>query len=404
MLDLQKLPSDTPMIAKTLGIEQSSASWLVAATDPFHDVSFELHGYPDLCASNTLIRTEKTTAQIAAPAAVTWDCHVSVTNALMVNEMYGASYNATTQTITAGVTHGPYGHCNITRTLTGQDTYPSSSAFAPTNYVHSCLPSNNDSLVDCSIRLIGCGVEIVNTSAPIYAQGSVIVYRQTNTMPSLTYEAGTGTVAMKTTLPPISAEQALRIPNSKQWEARKGAYAVQLMNSEHNPIASPSVLANMRAWNYGGGGGAGGALWAGMGLQQLYTPFDNVGAYFTNLAPESVLKVTFVRYLEIVPLVNSTNISLTSPSATYDEKALQIYGRMISILPPATHVSDNASGDWFRGIIKLAKEAIPKVAKVVDFVTGTNHATNIVSAVSATRKAAKKAFSTVNGKPKKGKS
>jgi hypothetical protein len=403
-LELQKLPSDIPEVSKILGIDQSSASWLIAATDPFHDVSFEMHGYPDLCASNSLIRAEKTTAQISAPAAVTWDCHVSVVNDLMTGVYAGSSFNSTTQAITIGATTATYGHCNITRVLSGQDTYPSASTWAPTNFVSSCLPSTNDSLTDAAVRLIGCGVEIVNTSAPIYAQGSVIVYRQANNTGSLVYESSTGTPTRKTTLPPITSEQALRIPNAKQWEARKGAYAVQLMNSEHNPFGNPEVLSNLRAWNFGFSGGAGGALWSGIGSQHLYVPFDNVGAYFTNLAPETVLKVTFVRYLEVVPLVNSANIALTSPSATYDEKALQIYGRMISILPPATHVSDNASGDWFRGIMRLAKEAIPRVAKAIDFVTGTSHASNIVSGVSAVRKLAKKTFSSPTPKNQKKKS
>lgn len=368
-----KLPSDLPAVGAQLGISEASAAWLVAATDPFHDVSFKLHGYPDLCSSNSYIIAEKSTVQVDAPAAVTWDCHIRLDSQIMYQaSTKAATLENTNNTLTVGGTSYPTGHCVITKVLSGQTTFPNTDEkWAPTNVNQSAYPTANNNFGGAGVRLIGAGVECVNVSAPIYAQGSVISYRVSSQLqPSYVTHLAAVKPAILSVNPPQTAEQAMRIPNAKQWEAKKGAYCVQLMNNEHNPFKTSRLNFLFQGDNYNAGGGAAPGFTNVEDLS-LQVPFDQVGAYFTNLSPQSVLKVTVVRYLEITPNATNSNISLCSSSAAYDEKVLQIYGKMISILPPATFISDNAGGDWFRGIVKLAKEVIPTVVKGLDVVTGS---------------------------------
>lgn len=368
-----KLPSDLPAVGAQLGISEASAAWLIAATDPFHDVSFKLHGYPDLCSSNSYIIAEKSTVQVDAPAAVTWDCHIRLDSQLMYqSSTVAATMNLATNLVTGGATPYPTGHCVITKVLSGQSTFPSTDEkWAPTNINQSAYPTSNTNFGGAGVRLIGAGVECVNVSAPIYAQGSVISYRISSQRQQCSLFNGVSEYpAVMFTNPPQTAEQAMRIPNAKQWEAKKGAYCVQLMNNEHNPFQTSRHLHSFQGDNYNLGGGAAPGF-SNYDDLAVYAPFDQVGAYFTNLSPQSVLKVTVVRYLEITPNATNSNISLCSASAAYDEKVLQIYGKMISILPPATFIADNAGGDWFRGVVKLAKEVIPTVVKGLDIVTGS---------------------------------
>jgi hypothetical protein len=404
-LDFAKLPSDTPQVSQSLGLTEESTSWLIAATDPFHDVAYKLHGYPDLCADNSYVIAQKTTVQVSAPAAVTWDCHIFALNQLYVEKMWpcvdqpDSVCTTDDSKIAAGV---DVGHLNIVRVLTGQNTTPNVSTWNPTNLVQSTLPTDNGGMSDGSVRLLGAGFEAVNVSAPIYAQGSVIVYRQGD---FVNHGMQTGETEAAVTImsnapvkvthrPPSTASEAMKIPNARQWEAKKGAYCVQLMNNEHNPFsyACKSVQIRKQGFN-ASNAGAGYADYYGPSFQQ-FVPFSQVGAYFTNLAPDSVLKVTFVRYLEISPGAYSSNVSLSSASSTYSEKALQIYGNMISILPPGTYVSDNATGDWFRGIVKLAKESLPYITKGIDLITGTKLGTGAANFAAQVANKVRSAFTT----------
>jgi hypothetical protein len=273
------------MVSQSLGLTEESTSWLVAATDPFHDVAYKLHGYPDLCADNSYVIAQKTTVQVSAPAAVTWDCHVFTTNQLYTGKMWPCANTGTVAgncvennaNIAAGV---DVGHLNIVSVLTGQLTTPNTDTWNPTNLVQTTLPTDNNGFNDGSVRLLSAGFEAVNVSAPIYAQGSVIVYRQGDFvgtgMQDGIDEAAASIIANApvwiTHRPPSTASEAMKIPNARQWEAKKGAYCVQLMNSENNPFGYAAKKVNIRQQAYNASNAAGGySNYANPTFQQLST-------------------------------------------------------------------------------------------------------------------------------------
>jgi hypothetical protein len=193
--------------------------------------------------------------------------------------------------------------------------------------------------------------------------------------------------------PPDTAANAVLFPNSKVWLAKDGVYAVQTLNTMDLP---PQRMVS---------GGVGYMLSTTAGanpVTQMFGtlpssisgtpsnfptavyPFDNSGAFFTGLSNQTTLTIT-VRYLyERFPSMSSstldtTLLTLSSPSAPWDSSALELYSRVLVELPPAVPVCENDDGSWFSRILGWIGDVAPVVGNIAGFfLPGASAVGNIV--------------------------
>lgn len=161
-------------------------NWLIAATDPFHDSPLQLEGYPDLNISGSIVQCVKKSLQISVPSGISssvWDCNVVLWP--MANSVAGVAatcYNGAVVTTQSPAT-APFftGGLTACATASGHPTFFNANSGGATGIYdagHLSLDDGNDGYMTGTGRVIGMGFEIYNTTAPLYRQGQLAVYRQ----------------------------------------------------------------------------------------------------------------------------------------------------------------------------------------------------------------------------------
>jgi len=244
-------------------------------------------------------------------------------------------------------------------------------------------------------RLVGCGVEVVNTTPELYIGGSVTTYRSPSpkqrsmlivprsieTTPASTIYVPMGCDV--TIVPPSLQRDAQLYPSSRTWGAKEGCYLIGTMNvddveysstfanvvsfsQQYTPAALASSLdevARTRAWlpqNVVSHT----ALDTDSMRQVL--PFDTHGAIFAGLQPQATLQITVRYFIERIPTISQPELLvLTRPPTPYDPMALEIYSRCMTHLPVGVMVKDNPLGEWFNDVMNFVAEAAPVVGNLV---------------------------------------
>lgn len=222
--------------------------WLTLALDPFHDLQKPIAGYPDADGSQTVVSCYQYSLDITKPAgaAGNWDLHVftlpigATTSALQHTE---TGFDAFTATV--GATATAVSTVNAISVDAGQPTVPTSTAvFAPTNYTQLLQPLVPDALAGVS-RVVGFGIEAINSSAEIYKQGLVTCYRMPQVVGQSTHSVLTAasvgaSQALKFKRAPTSVAEALLLKGTTQWAAEEGAYLVVPLCGIENPLVGLS--------------------------------------------------------------------------------------------------------------------------------------------------------------------
>jgi hypothetical protein len=182
-------------------------NWLIEATDPFHDEQITLAGFPDMNVSASIVQCIKSTQTLKKPAAITdtgnWDANIALWP--IPNQVADSGKQWTTDTGTTPSSQSnyllgslpeftsdmgvfPIGGCTAYCVPAGEDTYggevPAGGYDA--EEITLSLPTQ---FMRGGSRIIGMGFEVINTTAPLYKQGEVIVYRQPNPQPDQKYTA-----------------------------------------------------------------------------------------------------------------------------------------------------------------------------------------------------------------------
>lgn len=370
-------------------LTRDGAEWLTAALDPFHDFEHPLAGYPDATVSQTVMSVYQYDLAIAKPAHVAglWDAHVFTLPNASQNDYLLTNFDATwKKMISADPPNFWRGSTlNVYTVGTGEKITPDTT---PQQYGGGILPPlGSEDLTMGVSRVVAMGFEVHNTTSDLHKQGAVTTYRMpvndshftTILSQSLTGEAQVnGTVYSQ---PPKTLADALRIKGTRTWEAKDGVYATCMQGSVVNPLKqlSPNTMAfisgtdpgvqcsswvSTQAWNAATGEFSPDAS---KGI-----PFDITGAIFTGLSPETTLTVKLRVYVERAPGWNSPDLApLASPSAGYDVRALELYAQMINCLPAAVKVDENAFGDWWRTVMRVANHVVGPLTDIVStFVPG----------------------------------
>lgn len=371
-------------------LTDSGRDFLIAAMDPMHDTQLkELQGWPDVETSSSIVRCIKQTVTISKPttllAGETWDCIIESWPFL------------TPQTLQKQARLGG----NDANNVYIQD--PSFSTTVLGGVTARGIKTGNDYDYDATqlrgqvalasayekgaTRVVGCGIEVMDTTADIYKQGNCTVFRNNQSAidrPSLytknmaapftTLTQFTGSTVRRG---PKNQQEALLIPGSRQWRAEDGCYLVQSFVGQDNPARMPdyvlpvvpatsvedevSVAGNTTQFFSPQMTLAGGAAIAISPCIKLH-PTHMAGAIFSGLNENSTLQMTVNYYIESFPTPAEADILvLASPSARYDPVALEIFSQALSEMPVGVMACENGLGDWFRGAVAIALKAAPAV-------------------------------------------
>lgn len=259
-------------------------NWLINATDPFHDSTVDLCGYPDLTNTNTLVQCFQFTQTVNSFAGGAYDAHIvfnpmtpplcgygsslipfegddTDTDSSLENELLGlksrvstpalpyAVYQPNVMTLGGviptpiGIGQGLYPGWNVMIGNVGFDYLLSPTANGTNATYGISMPQPS---LTGSWRLIGTAVEVVNTTPELYKGGACSVYRSPNpvnigqmswpiaTVPGTYYT----TTAQFGVVPPSTSSVIMTYPSSKMWSAEEGAYVIAASNSVDMPFVT----------------------------------------------------------------------------------------------------------------------------------------------------------------------
>jgi len=375
-------------LARADNVSHDGKQWLQCALDPAHDVDLVVAGYPDRSNIPSVVQRVVQTMVIAAPnpsMTNNWDCSLIDWPDIVNGEM--SDYNTTTGAPPGSVymvsSASSTGGLVAYSTDSGQHTLPPSGTNNNTQFLDAY-----DYVSNTSSRVIGKAFEVMNTTAELYRQGTVITWRQAEgceLAPQGVLFVGSGgsqtnpTYVGKTPVvcspePPTEATVAQLLPGSQQWEAAKGVYMPSYLQGMVNPPTR--MVPELQLY---GAGIPGSTPYSGVGkscyqvatwgtfdtteimpYSSFTTPYSICGAYFLGLSPQTTLTVRQILWIETFPGVRDTLAPLSHPSAAYDPFALALYAEAARKLPIATVFGDNPIGEWFEDVVDtIAQVASP---------------------------------------------
>lgn len=378
-------------LAKEEFMSEDGKNWLILATDPFHDQRVIPTGFPDIDTTGSVVQTISKTMTVSNRTGVatgTWDAHIilwpmpiSTTARAYVDPIVNSpSFPFTIADPATDVTPLSYGGCTAQVVQSGTPTVTNSAA------TQSVFQMDLGGYASGTYRVVGMGIEVHDTTAELYKQGAVTVYRIPNPTPlnssCFTDFIDSGTPALPGPVkasvglkllgtPPTTSLEAKLIPDSKQWEAKKGCYAVGTLSTVDNPqIVLKNEMIGFPDYN-------GGILFSTShvsitantntyvsALQNNMLPFNLTGVYFSGLHPSFSLTVNVVWYVEKFPTLNDQQLLvLAKPSPAFDQMALDIYSGTMSRMPVGVPVNMNPLGEWFEDVVNdVAGFAAPALA------------------------------------------
>jgi len=382
--------ADLEKMVKFGQLSSEGRNWLIQAMDPFHDSEVPVTGYPDMVTTPSVCQAIRQSITITVPTTVTtgtWDCNIAAfpapyasgTTALPVAITIPGIYTTATSTMTPYVNTGVTSFAGPTSTqgygTTSNQWQLTGGVAIPTPYTAGPM------------RVVGYGVEVINTTSALNCQGLCTVWRQSCPVRNLTtvgldHSVGGGVVptswasAFEMPQPPGTLANAQLLEGSKQWHAKEGAYLVNTMADISNPPqqAEPFYVTTVGAENQVGNTTLRQAMCSlpqntyattvQMPAPQMVAPYHMVGAYFTGLSLQTTLTVNTIWYVERFPTPFDNNlVVLTSPSPAFDPVALELYGLALQRMPAGVMVKENPFGEWFQDLIhNIAEAAAPALS------------------------------------------
>lgn len=354
-----------------------------------HDAQLKhLSGWPDIEGAASIVRCIKHTMTIASPlgASTVWDCHITAFPWL--HGVQGHASTITGSVAEEGVTTGSertLGGVQAWAVTTGYPIDLISTASGPDFGPKLVGQLSLDPTFDRGVgRMVGSGIEVINTTSPLNRQGLCTVYRQPQTKETtatMLYQ-GSGTSPTNNQAftgqffraPPYKLEVANLYPGSRSWPAEEGCYCVvPFIGASNKPKScspfSPIITTDAAATDYNAITSR--PAWVaqkGLKAGTMATPFfksepvHQVGAYFTGLSPETTLTVTWNVFYETFPSIDELPILvLATPSARYDPKALELLNYALATLPVGVPASFNPLGEWFWNVVDTIADIAPAI-------------------------------------------
>jgi len=384
--------------------------WFKKATDPMHDNALRLVGYPDERTGDSVVIHRRVSAPLAKPSGLTaghtYEAMVCNWPFSIFDENYGTEpcpgSNAATDGYgheivihysdegvgNAGQVFGDVGIYTIDSTEEGGAVIPQGTAvWTPTNYSSSKIPYFPYFFQHYNARVIALGIEVTNTTPEIYKSGSLAVAsidedyclsrRYVVKMAAgaiVSSYSSQSHVRMIASAPRTFAE-CTAIPNSRVWEAKDGAYVVPTISELELLPRKPTsemVIASYTS-NYGQDGSENFGMITPMHVfavdaneNSVPMPACNIPVdrnmsviFLSGLNENSTFTVTVDVTIECFVSPQDSRILDARPSSQWDEAALTLFSKVMNVMPAGVKVGDNASGDWWRSVLKALKLVAP---------------------------------------------
>lgn len=392
LMNSQVIKEKAAMFGK---LSDQGRQWCVSALDPFHDYQQTLRGYPDLTSERSVVQMYSQALTISAPAASTYSARIVFTGL----EGYAGSY----------IKNGTIGGLQYSTLVGSSKTMEPVMIFTADgvnvpnmqNYytgVAGVAKVGLGTYVDethSKQRLIGIAIEVHNTTADIYKQGTVTVAQipakeswhnviMNNTDPGANPAFYTDHCRMIGPFPDTVGETRV-IPDSGEWEAKSGVYLIPRMNrqldcSTHHEWVTTSYYeeqagAASNNCYYTCPNNIGryydNTLNKGFALGYNWSAFTPAVIHFSGLSNQTTLQVTLRTIVEVFPVCGDTLLPLSQPSPPYDPVALQVYQYACSQLPYAVKVDMNAGGKYFKMVLDVLARVAPDFATALTVVNPT---------------------------------
>lgn len=335
---------------------------LALVTDPYHDYNLPTYAYPDGTNLISAVKRYTSRTTVRCPFILTpgdtWDFHIFATplHQIVVPLEVQITGNALVMTSTNNLTIGPlniwYYH------------YASDGTLKASTSEALGQPISNDDIRTTQRRTVSFGYELHNITPELYREGSLTVYRTPVVNSSADFVHGSSFYHTNIIGSfPTDLQAANLLPNSRTWEAKKGAYCVNLPApvNDFSTILSQNFVMKMGKGNsyYG--------LQPGTSTDASYrvtwSSLACTGIFSSRFASDAqAFSLDMRQVLELAPNASDTNtLMFASSCPPLDRMFIKIYKRMFNEIPPGTQVSNNASGDWFRKIVAISRYILPAI-------------------------------------------
>lgn len=384
------------------GLSETTKASLVQSLDPFHDTDFNPVGVPDGVNGKSVVQIIKKTFSIQSPFAdktIPFDCHIfSLPDAEAYTQF---QYTPDSQTGTtaagnsafgSGTNYGVFPVAPLVWVCVpvGADTTPANGT---SNIIASGtinVASINEFL-NGQCRLIAQAFETHNVTNELSVSGTCTVYRmsQSRKACSLRFLPGNSSLEGEpfnrwtsdvSRCPPASLGDVLLLPNSKQWEAKYGAYSVcsfELEKENQGPsLPSPHLfVAGSFSPEQSGGDpilpGFGrnvnvdGPTQSTFGAATKPNSSDTSGQYYSGLNGNTQITLTCFFALETFPTQENPLVTLATTPPAYDPVFFQLHKQAVDMLPPGVMVGENASGDFWQKVLGVVKQFAPMIGPML---------------------------------------
>jgi hypothetical protein len=358
-------------------ISEEGKAYLTVALDPFHDSQIEkLVGYPDIEVSPSLVRMVKKSITVTKPAGLPagdWNCQV-IQWPWMKQMPFRES---TTRQNNQIFGDAPVQNLGGLQILCCGSADPGQFDINNAAMIRFGALELEDEILQGSNRLLSAGYEVHNTTAEIYKQGAVCNYMMHNVpkdaslftrnqavAPFAILQAFNGT-SFRTI--PRDTAQALLIPGSNEWGAEDGVYSVARFAGVDNPpftvdynlpvlfevddlpsndtTTYPNTSQVVFPANAMSGTVSSVPAWKSF-------PIHTNGSILTGLSENTSLRINWNVVIESFPGPRDVkDLSIATPSASFDPRALEIYSHTLGSAPVAVPVGENPLGEWFMDMV-----------------------------------------------------
>lgn len=379
------------------------AQWLEQSLDPFHDRELPHVGMPDSEKGLSVIKTitKRFSVGNGNTGGNTWDAQLMICRELQSASGFASSVQPNFPDET--LTNQPAPFIDVSGATLGRDgggvtvhtgasaadlrmglSYGAFYAVVPFGNVLS--NSAQPMITKNGYRVVGGGVEIHDTTPELYRSGFITISDLPNQNDSIDcvaigvspsaapYDEGVDVVYDERVEPNMFANLAAaqNQPNTVEWRMSEGAYIpfrLDVDKGVHYAKHEGFVY-----WNSSDVDGkcfvaADSKFDGGWGTRATWSLPSNIQpltAYLTGLDPHVTFDVIVKWIIEEFPNPGDGSLMpLSRPSIAQDNEALQAYKRIVSELPLGVPVSENGFGDFFRGVLRVAKSIASPIYEAV---------------------------------------
>lgn len=230
-------------LRKRTGISKDGMDFVLEALDPYRDRKAEIAGYPDADNMDSVVISKNFELAVSKPAAAAgnWDAWIFVCPYLGTNVVDAGNRGSVGHKFIQTAENYTLDLVNVVKADSGQNMFPD-SPLTRTNYSITAV-TDTDTLKYMSCRVVGLGIEVIDTSPIVNQAGSITCYSCNSVpMPStMTWTNTAGTVLGNVDCeefegqPPTTGD-AISYPSTVQWQAKDGAYMAVGMRGIDNPL------------------------------------------------------------------------------------------------------------------------------------------------------------------------